>query len=164
MGSEIESLKSLQIIPEIGKSIMQKLFSIRICIDHHQEKGSPLEDCDFNSFTKLKNREYNTHMIKEYIVYLKDNPPACAGREHLWFKRKLYGWGWMPATWEGWLVIAVYLVCVIVPTKALVMLARTNGDDMPPPFKLIPIVVFTAILITICCKKGEKPRWQWGKK
>jgi hypothetical protein len=96
-------------------------------------------------------------MIKEYITYLKDNP------EHFWFKRKLYGWGWTPATWEGWIVILVYLVCVIVPTRALVMLARANGDDMPPPFKLIPLVVFTTILIVICYKKGEKPRWQWKK-
>lgn len=37
-------------------------------------------------------------MLKEYLEYLKDNP------KHLWFKRKLYGWGWVPVRWQGWLV------------------------------------------------------------
>ena len=27
----------------------------------------------------------------------------------LWFKAKKYGYGWYPATWQGWLVILVYL-------------------------------------------------------
>jgi len=40
-------------------------------------------------------------MIKEYIAYLKDNPQGY------WFKAKLYGWGWDPAIWQGWLVLLV---------------------------------------------------------
>ncbi|MCX6717702.1 MAG: hypothetical protein NTU76_03445 [Candidatus Taylorbacteria bacterium] len=23
----------------------------------------------------------------------------------LWFKRKTYGWGWVPSSWEGWFVV-----------------------------------------------------------
>lgn len=41
--------------------------------------------------------------IKKYIEYLKDNP------EGFWFKRKLYGWGWIPVKWQGWLVIVIGL-------------------------------------------------------
>jgi hypothetical protein len=26
----------------------------------------------------------------------------------------------------------------------------------------LPIIVLTILLITICYKKGEGPRWQWG--
>jgi phosphoglycerol transferase MdoB-like AlkP superfamily enzyme len=81
----------------------------------------------------------------------------------LWFKRKRYGWGWTPVTWQGWLVIAVYVVALISSTRYLVVLARMNNDDMPPPFKFIPVIVLTAILIAICYAKGEKPGWQWGK-
>ena len=40
-------------------------------------------------------------MFKKYWQYLKDNP------EGYWFKRKLYGWGWVPVKWQGWLVIAI---------------------------------------------------------
>ena len=46
-------------------------------------------------------------MIKEYIKYLKDNPRGY------WFKARLYGWGWTPATWQGWLVLAIWLVLVL---------------------------------------------------
>ena len=40
-------------------------------------------------------------MFKESIAYLKDNPHGY------WFKAKLYGWGWVPVKWQGWLVVAV---------------------------------------------------------
>lgn len=92
-------------------------------------------------------------MIKEYIQYIKDNP------EHLWFKRKLYGWGWTPATWQGWLVIFAYIV--------LVLLFAFTVDENSPTNEIIftsalPITLLTVTLIRICYKAGEKPRWQWG--
>ena len=46
-------------------------------------------------------------MIKEYVSYLKDNPNGY------WFKRKLYGWGWTPATWQGWFAIGVYVLLIL---------------------------------------------------
>ena len=48
------------------------------------------------------------NVLKQYIEYLKNNP------EGYWFKRKLYGWGWTPATWQGWLVLAVFVVLMIL--------------------------------------------------
>jgi len=44
--------------------------------------------------------------IQEYTAYLKDNPNGY------WFKRKLYGFGWMPATKQGWTVLALYVLFV----------------------------------------------------
>ncbi len=82
----------------------------------------------------------------------------------LWFKRKTYGWGWTPSSWQGWLVITIYVATLLSSTRYLVLLARSNDDDMPPPFKFIPFIVLTTILILICYKKGEKPKWQWGKR
>ncbi len=93
-------------------------------------------------------------MIKEYIQYLKDNP------ERLWFKRKLYGWGWTPVTWQGWVVILVYI--------ALVALFAFTIDENSPIREVVftgmlPIALLTFALIRICYRFGEKPRWQWGK-
>ena len=92
-------------------------------------------------------------MIKEYIAYLKDNP------NHYWFKAKLYGWGWTPARWQGWAVLAGYVV-------ALVLLSLTIDEQSPPreiAFTfLLPAMFLTITLIRICYKTGEKPRWQWG--
>lgn len=93
-------------------------------------------------------------MIKEYIEYFKDNPQG------LWFKRKLYGWGWTPVKWQGWLVVAVYLALAVY----LFMKADTtahSGSDTLIGFAL-PFIIATTLLICICYKKGEKPKWQWG--
>lgn len=73
----------------------------------------------------------------------------------LWFKRKLYGWGWCPCSWEGWLVIAVWLVFFYF---AVIMMDHEWLKN------LLFIVLSIFFLIYICYKKGEKPRWQWGKR
>jgi hypothetical protein len=92
-------------------------------------------------------------MIKEYIHYLKDNP------EGYWFKAKLYGWGWTPVRWQGWVVLLVYV--------AFVILFGLTIDQNSLPREIVftfvlPVVFLTTTLIRICYKKGEKPRWQWG--
>ena len=96
-------------------------------------------------------------LIKDCLAYLQDNPQGY------WFKAKLYGWGWTPAKWQGWLVILVYVALILI-------LVLTRENDIPGnpdsgsnflTFAL-PIIVLTILLIIICYKKGEKPRWQWG--
>jgi hypothetical protein len=92
--------------------------------------------------------------IQNYINYLRDNPRG------LWFKRKLYGWGWVPVRWEGWASILVYVAL-------LAFFATTVREDSSPYQVLLtfiaPVVLLTLGLIWLCYKKGEHPRWQWGK-
>jgi hypothetical protein len=98
-------------------------------------------------------------MIKEYIEYLKDNPQGY------WFKAKLYGWGWIPAKWQGWLVIFIYIFLITI--LFIIREDSIPGDpDSGSNFLVfgLPIILLTALLIFICYKKGEKPRWQWGIK
>ncbi len=92
-------------------------------------------------------------MIKEYIAYLKDNP------NRYWFKRKLYGWGWVPATWEGWSVLGVYAVLVV--GFALTVDERSTASEVAFTF-VLPLIFLTITLLRICYRKGEKPKWQWG--
>lgn len=96
-------------------------------------------------------------MLKQYINYTKDNPSGY------WFKAKLYGWGWTPVKWQGWLVILVYVALII----SLVLMREESipgNPDSGSNFLVfgLPIILLTALLIFICYKKGEKPRWQWG--
>ncbi len=92
-------------------------------------------------------------MFKRYLDYLKDNPHGY------WFKRKLYGWGWMPARWQGWLVTFLYITLVLA-------FAFTIDENSPPEevmFTLVlPFILLTVTFISIAYKTGEKPRWQWG--
>ena len=73
----------------------------------------------------------------------------------IWFVRKSYGYGWTPSTWEGWLVLLLWLI-VFIPLITMVeynLILSLGG-----------ILFATGLLIYICYKKGEKPRWQWGKR
>lgn len=79
----------------------------------------------------------------------------------LWFKRKRYGWGWTPVTWEGWLTLLVYLVCVFGLTRFVHPEASTR--EVFSQF-LLPLTGLTLILLRVCFQKGESPRWQWGEK
>jgi hypothetical protein len=72
-----------------------------------------------------------------------------------WFKAKIYGWGWYPATWQGWVVILSWMVIFVTIISNLVV----NS------FKYwLAITSSISILIYICYKTGEKPGWRWGKK
>lgn len=97
-------------------------------------------------------------MFDNYFAYIKDNPQGY------WFKRKCYGWGWVPVRWQGWAVVLLYVLLVL-------SLVLTREKDIPgnpdsgSNFLVfaLPIIVLTVILIVVAYKKGEKPRWQWGK-
>lgn len=81
-------------------------------------------------------------------------------KNKIWFRRKLYGWGWVPVTWQGWLVTLLYV--------ALIVLAGLTIDGNSPRSELaftfiIPVALITVALVRILYRKGEPPRWQWGK-
>lgn len=75
-------------------------------------------------------------------------------KNNLWFKRKAYGYGWTPTTWQGWAVIIVWLISFYL------VITGVNSELI----KLLSILILTGILIFVSYKKGEKPKWQWGKK
>lgn len=91
--------------------------------------------------------------FEQYIAYYKDNPKGY------WFKRKHYGWGWVPVKWQGWLFLGIYVAAVI--------LFGATIDKNSPPDEIVftfflPVFLLTVALIRICYRQGEKPRWQWG--
>ncbi|MCM2339307.1 MAG: GPI inositol-deacylase [Burkholderiales bacterium] len=74
----------------------------------------------------------------------------------IWFKRKLYGFGWYPVTWEGWLTTLVWVL--------LFSFSMMTMNDHEWLKNFVVIILSVIVLIYICYKKGEKPRWQWGKR
>lgn len=82
----------------------------------------------------------------------------------LWFKRKLYGWGWTPCTWQGWAVVFSYILFILIIGLNIEEDIPGNPDSGSNFLVLgLPILLLTLSLIIISYKKGEKPRWQWGK-
>jgi hypothetical protein len=74
-----------------------------------------------------------------------------------WFPAKRYGWGWgLPLTWQGWVVLVVYLVAVPVGYLLFPPHQQTVGF-------LIYVNAITLIFVFVCWLTGEPPRWRWGK-
>lgn len=83
-------------------------------------------------------------------------------KSHLWFRRKTYGWGWTPITWQGWAVTAFFVavpLSIKLITKAM---AFSKSDQYFFVFATLPLVIVGLVLV--CLRYGEKPRWQWGIK
>jgi hypothetical protein len=68
----------------------------------------------------------------------------------LWFKRKRYGFGCYPASWEGWVVIIVWAGFF---TSFVVKMDHEWLENN------ILIAISIIILIWICYKKGELGGW-----
>ncbi|KKP87224.1 MAG: hypothetical protein UR89_C0004G0013 [Candidatus Roizmanbacteria bacterium GW2011_GWA2_35_8] len=68
----------------------------------------------------------------------------------LWFRAKNYGWGWYPSSWQGWIILSIYLIYLFY-----------RGMETK---RIIETIFATILLIIICYLKGEKPEWRWGGK
>jgi hypothetical protein len=81
-------------------------------------------------------------------------------KKRLWFRRKAYGWGWYPVTWEGWVTIALFVLVQL--WNAL----RFQSSLLPTSSIVGQILIVTSLstglLLWICLKTGETPKWQWG--
>lgn len=81
----------------------------------------------------------------------------------LWFRAKRYGYGWYPASREGWLVLIWYAIFLMAPLSMLTAFHKDALGNGTVAIAYIPYVLFlTGILVWICVKKGEKARWRWG--
>ncbi|AOY91049.1 hypothetical protein BKK79_03885 [Cupriavidus sp. USMAA2-4] len=73
-----------------------------------------------------------------------------------WFPAKRYGWGWgLPTCWQGWLVYAVYALLVGMAVACFPPHTR-------PGAFIGSQLTLCALLLAICWRKGEPPRWRWG--
>jgi len=81
----------------------------------------------------------------------------------LWFKARSYGWGWTPASIEGWLVIAVFLVLVLAGAAVFAHQVRAGaGTGVATWLFVLWIVLLSGLLTAIAYATGEPPRWRWG--
>ena len=86
----------------------------------------------------------------------------CFCMKKLWFRRKLYGWGWVPTSWEGWVVTIAYVTGLVLIFRDVDSRQHSVSDTLLN-FDFW-FVILTSILLVICYWKGETPRWQWGRR
>jgi hypothetical protein len=77
------------------------------------------------------------------------------GKE-FWFPAKRYGWGWgLPATWQGWAVLATYIFALLLEAGLLRPRLHALGFALA-------VAASTALFVAVCWIKGETPAWRWG--
>jgi hypothetical protein len=68
----------------------------------------------------------------------------------VWFgPRPFGGWGWQPASWEGWVVFVGWIAALIA------VMAMTTGSS--PAAKFAEVVGLSGLLIGIGILKGTSP-------
>ncbi len=78
-----------------------------------------------------------------------------------WFKAKRFGWGWYPSSWQGFLIIFAYVLFLGFVFAYVDEHSRSARDTV---YGVVPwFVLATLVLLVICLKMGERPRWNWGK-
>ena len=93
-------------------------------------------------------------MKKQKNTKEKKEQKAEEIKKDIWFRAKYYGWGWCPCSWQGWLVILIWVALFVFG------IVKIDHEGLK---NILVIIILTGILIWICWKKGEKPRWRWGK-
>lgn len=82
-------------------------------------------------------------------------------KKKLWFRAKTYGWGWTPATWQGWAVTGIFVLYILC-VGALIGDAIDSRAGLTS--YLFLTFLATVLLLAVCYKFGEEPRWRWGNK
>ncbi len=75
-------------------------------------------------------------------------------RTQYWFKRKRYGMGWIPVTWEGWAVFGFFVLFLAI---GMTQLAKSHIA-----LAIFSWAVGTSGLFAGTLLRGPKPKWRWG--
>ncbi|KND47488.1 MAG: hypothetical protein AB199_03600 [Parcubacteria bacterium C7867-004] len=90
----------------------------------------------------------------------------------LWFRAKEYGWGWYPASWQGWTITFLYTLLFAVSIIFFVVWVGA-ANEAHSGFRNVVLGIFEFVawmtflvysMLRICYKTGEEPHWSWGHK
>ena len=78
-----------------------------------------------------------------------------------WFKRRRFGWGWTPTTWQGWLCVVLAVALIFANS---LFLDTHYISWVRISLYAVNTVAIIIVLVLISYAKGPKPAWRWGKK
>lgn len=74
-------------------------------------------------------------------------------RSPYWFRAKTYGWGWVPVSWQGWMVVVIYMYAVGTVFFSVDSRSHSISDTL---FNFIlPCILATVVMIGICYRTSE---------
>ncbi|MCR4278936.1 MAG: hypothetical protein NUV81_03490 [bacterium] len=82
--------------------------------------------------------------------------------EKKWFRAKNFGYGWQPATWQGWLILFGFIGFMMWDFQKLDLNSHSASDTLRP--FVIHLILAIILLLGICYRFGEKPEWRWNGK
>ncbi len=72
-----------------------------------------------------------------------------------WFGRLTRGIGWYPVTWQGWIILGIYIIFIVYDFTRIDSEQHSASDTL---LLFIPhFLAATVILAFICYFTGEKP-------
>jgi len=75
-----------------------------------------------------------------------------------WFKAKKYGLGWTPSSWQGWSILFVYCLLVVLLFMDSDQDSHSASDTL---INFIPsVLVLTLILILVSSLTGRKKKYK----
>lgn len=78
-------------------------------------------------------------------------------------KRRRYGWGWTPTTWQGWVFTVFQIAIIIVAATSLpVKPAQPTTGELTRFFLIFGFSIINLIIIS--SQIAPSPKWRWGKK
>jgi hypothetical protein len=75
----------------------------------------------------------------------------------IWFKRKKFGWGWTPSTWQGWLITLAFPFVLAIP---IIFIKHWSKFTLNIFYGYLFSV--TAGFFFVLFRFGESPKWSWG--
>jgi hypothetical protein len=74
-----------------------------------------------------------------------------------WFTPKLKGYGAVPSTWEGYTLVALFLVAVVICAIPMIRREEATSSIFPTPMKVI--AASTIVFLIVCAWKTDGA---WG--
>jgi len=81
-----------------------------------------------------------------------------------WFQPKLYGYGFVPVTWQGWVCTAILLALVLIVAQVDNIFSKTVSGQDSIRFGIDLLVLVTLFCIFLRNKVEGGLKWRWGKK
>lgn len=79
-----------------------------------------------------------------------------------WFTAKTFGWGWTPATWQGWMMTLLMVELIIVVVFVSTLTGDTARQQLYVAFPFLALIISTMAMINY--RTGEKAKWGWFKR